>query len=117
MVSASARVLGGILWTELPASAPTWRGIPCKWGNTQLWLRNNLRPALHPDAWMPFSVLALFPDRDLPGPTPAFFLLGTDFFKHHSRLRITLRYGDIEYEAGPRGPMPRAFSDCGEISA
>jgi hypothetical protein len=68
-----------------------------------------------PEAWMAFSVLALLPERDPPGPPPAFIQLGTQFFVHHSRLQITLRYGDIEYEPGSRRPVPT--SDCGDLLA
>jgi hypothetical protein len=62
-----------------------------------------------------FTVLALLPDRDPPGPTSPHILLGAQFFTHHSRLQLWLRYGDIVDEANTLRPL--AHSDCGEILA
>lgn len=109
---------GRIVCTPAPSKdpPPRWRGVPCQWVNSQMWLRNDVFPNQHPDAWMLFSVLALLPDVDPPGPPP-FLYLGTNLFTHHSQLRVTLRYGDIQYTQGPHGPDPVPYSDCGDITA
>jgi hypothetical protein len=105
---------GQLRWTPAPSRvpAPRWRGEECEWAQAEVWLRNDLRPTGHPDAWVAFAVLALIPRNDPPGPPP-FLYLGTHFFTHHSQLRVELRYGDIHYGA-PMQPLP--FSDCGEIT-
>ena len=95
---------------------PSWRGIPCRWGHTEIAFRNYImEDATRPDAWMPFSTLVLLPERDPPGPPARHILLGSQFFLHHSRLRLALRYGDIDYDPATRRPLP--FSGCGEIVA
>ena len=75
------------------------------------------RPLARIGAWARWATIesALLPDRDPPGPTPAHILLGSHFFTHHTRLRLSLRYSDIEYD--PANRRPRAFSACGEIVA
>jgi hypothetical protein len=113
------RVAGRIDCVARPGSAsnvPTWEGIACRWGNAQVWFRNDLFPAGHPDAWTPFSVLALLPDHD-PPVRPRVLYLGTQFFTQHTQLEINLRYGNIQFHPTPSGPPhPVAHSDCGEIT-
>jgi len=95
---------------------PSWRGRPCRWGQTFIAFRNDaVEDPTSPEAWMPFSVLALFPERDPPGPPPAHILLGSEFFILNSRLRISLRFGDVDFEPGTRRPLP--FVECGDITA
>ena len=59
-------------------------------------------------------LLALLPDRDPPGPLLPHILLGLTFFLHHSRLRLSLRYGEIESEPGtPPAAVLRLRRDLG----
>jgi hypothetical protein len=116
VIPLGARTQGHIRCVAPPspaANVPTWEGIACRWGNAQVWFRNDLFPAGHPDAGTLFSVLALLPDHD-PPVRPNMLYLGTQFF---TQLEIRLRYGGIPFHPTTSGPaQPVAHSDCGEIT-
>jgi hypothetical protein len=56
---------------------PDWRGIPCRIGRAEMWL-----PVEGTHLLRPFSLLALFPERDPPGWLP-YVLLGAQFLQEY----------------------------------
>ena len=99
----------------LSRSTPAWRGIPCQWGHALAWLQNTAGGPTNSQPWEPFSVLALLPASDPPDLQTPHILLGTRFFRTHSTLRLSLRYGDIQTDPATAGPDARF--PCGEIRA
>jgi hypothetical protein len=62
---------------------PDWQGIPCRMGRLEMWL-----PGSEPFVLRPFSLLALFPERD-PSEWLPYVLLGVQFLTEY-QARVTL---------------------------
>lgn len=76
----------GLLWQPIAGVKTTWSGQPCDLGRVDMWLATDQPPFLRG----PFSLLAKFPHRDLPGdPLPVLF--GLEFFlTHQAELTLLL---------------------------
>jgi|GEM_PF-5535881 hypothetical protein len=69
----------------------TWLGIPCQVGRVTLWLPSHETPG----QMRSFSLLALFPQQDVPD-TPPFIQLGVQFLLEYN-IQVVLN------ETGPGG--------------
>jgi hypothetical protein len=97
-------------WQSIPL--PLWRGIPCRVGTTWLRLVNEIPPREPVE----FRLLALLPERDLPGPRTEYVLLGMQFLVHYG-FRVTLDYPAIQRRPDPEtGQLViDPLSSCGRL--
>jgi hypothetical protein len=86
-----------------PGAAPAWRGIPCTFGEADVWFLD-----LHQPATMRFPLLFLLPQSPA-NPEPRYPLLGCEFLRHFS-LRVVLEYAHF-----PPGEVPAVAVPVGRL--
>jgi hypothetical protein len=86
-----------------PGNAPAWQGVPCTFGEADVWFLH-----LHQPTTMRFTLLFLLPERSA-DPEPWLPLLGSEFLRHFS-LRVVLEYANF-----PPGEVPAVAVPVGRL--